>query len=294
MSAHSLKIMLSSIKNGKSINLLRFKKLVDSLNLGVRFELSDIKATKSSGNNYRVIGLPTELDQVLKHYVNQIGDDRISSARQNLSHNHKVMGSYLLLIHDAHLSGLLQSSNISHPMVITIDAQGMPSYPPSFLEEQPLDMQASAEVERRKVKDAVIIENRQLFLNWTQTKAFLQTRCQFSSSNYDVIFGAGNDISNSLHRKFLSDYQKLYVCGDIDLGGMTIASNLIKLLPDSLIELVIPDDLEQRLNQVASFTKPKTVSDIRHICSHHVELYAVSDVITKTHKTLEQESYLYD
>lgn len=67
MSANSLKNMLLSIKNGKSINLMRFKKLVDSLNLGVYFELSDIKATKSSGNNYRITSLPTELDQALNH-----------------------------------------------------------------------------------------------------------------------------------------------------------------------------------------------------------------------------------
>lgn len=286
--------MLSNIGDGKSINLMRFKKLIDSLNLGVRFELSDIKATKSSGNNYRVISLPTELDQVLKHYVNQTGHDRISSARQNLSHSHKVMGSYLLVIHDAHLSDLSQPSNLSHPIVITIDAQGMPSYPPSFLEEQPLDMQANTEVERRKEKDAVIIENRQLFLNWNQTKAFLKTQCQFSSSYYDVIFGSGNDISNSLHQEFLSNYRKLYVCSDIDLGGVTIASNIIKLLPDSLIEFVMPDDIEGRLNQVAGSIKPKTVSDIRHVCANHAELDAVCKVITKTYKTLEQESYLYD
>lgn len=36
------------------------------MNLGVCFELSDIRATKSSGNNYHVISLPTELDQVLE------------------------------------------------------------------------------------------------------------------------------------------------------------------------------------------------------------------------------------
>lgn len=286
--------MLSSIENGKPINLLRFKKLIDSLNLGICFELSDIKATKSLGGNYRVISLPTELDQILKHYVNQIGDDRISSAGQNLSHSHKVMGSYLLLIHDAHLSDSSQSSNLSHPIVITIDAKGKPNYPPSFLEEQPLDIQVQIEMKQRKAKDALIIENRQLFLNWTQTKAFLQTRCQFSSSHYDVIFGAGNDISNSLHREFLSNYRKLYVCGDIDLGGVTITSNLIKLLPDSPIDFVMPDDIEDRLNQVSGFTKPKTVSDIRHICANHAELDAVCKVITKTHKTLEQESYLYD
>ena len=286
--------MLSSIKNGKSINLLRFKKLVDSLNLGVRFELSDIKATKSSGSNYRVISLPTELDQVLKHYVNQIGDDRISSARQNLSHSHKVLGSYLLVIHDAHLSYSSPSSNLSHPIVITIDAKGKTSYPPSFLEEQLLDRQIKIKMEQRKAKEAVIIENRQLFLNWTQTKAFLKTYCQFNSPNYDVIFGSGNDISNSLHKEFLSNYRKLYICSDIDLGGTTIASNLIKLLPDSLIEFVMPDDIEDRLNQVAGFTKPKMVSDIRHICAHHAELDAVCKVISKTHKTLEQESYLYD
>lgn len=286
--------MLLSIKNGKSINLMRFKKLVDSLNLGVYFELSDIKATKSSGNNYRITSLPTELDQALNHYINQSGNDRISSARQNLSHSHKVLGSYLLVIHDAHLSDLSQPSNLSHPIVITIDAQGMPSYPPSFLEEQPLDMQANAEMDQRKAKDAVIIENRQLFLNWAQTKAFLKTHCQFSSSNYDVIFGSGNDISNSLHRELLSNYRKLYVCSDIDFGGVTIASNLINLLPESLIDFVIPDDIEDRLNQVTSFIKPKTVSDIRHICVHHAELDAVCKIITKTHKTLEQESYLYD
>lgn len=286
--------MLLNIENGKSINLLRFKKLVDSLNLGVRFELSDIKATKSSGNNYRVISLPTELEYALTNYVQQTGHDRISSARQNLSHSHKVMGSYLLLIHDAHLSYLSKPSNLSHPIVITIDAQGIPSYPPSFLKEQSLDIQAITKMERREVKDAVIIENRQLFLNWTQTKSFLETHCQFSSSNYDVIFGSGNDISNSLHRKFLSNYRKLYVCSDIDLGGVTIASNLIKLLPESLIDFVMPDDIEDRLNQVASFIKSKTVSDIRHVCAHHVELDAVCKMITKTHKTLEQESYLYD
>lgn len=286
--------MLLNIENGKSINLLRFKTLIDSLNLGIRFELSDIKAKKVSGNNYRVISLPTELEDALTDYVQQTGHDRISSARQNLSHSHKVMGSYLLVIHDAHLSDSSKPSNLSHPIVITIDAQGMPSYPPSFLKEQPLDMQASTEVERRKVKDAVIIENRQLFLNWTQTKVILETQCQFSSSNYDVIFGSGNDISNSLHREFLSNYRKLYVCSDIDLGGTTIASNLIKLLPDSLIEFVMPDDIEDRLNQVAGFIKPKTVSDIRHICANHAELDAVCKVITKTHKTLEQESYLYD
>lgn len=198
------------------------------------------------------------------------------------------------MIHDAHLSDLSQPSNLSHPIVITIDAQGMPSYPPSFLEEQPLDMQANAEMDQRKAKDAVIIENRQLFLNWAQTKAFLKTHCQFSSSNYDVIFGSGNDISNSLHRELLSNYRKLYVCSDIDFGGVTIASNLINLLPESLIDFVIPDDIEDRLNQVTSFIKPKTVSDIRHICVHHAELDAVCKIITKTHKTLEQESYLYD
>lgn len=286
--------MLLNIENGKSINLLRFKTLVDSLNLGICFELSDIKAKKISGNNYRVISLPTELEGVLTNYVQQTGHDRISSARQNLSHSHKVLGSYLLLIHDAHFSDLSKSSNLSHPIVITIDSQGMPSYPPSFLKEQSLDMQANTEVVQRKSKDAVIIENRQLFLNWTQTKAFLEMQCQFSSLDYDVIFGSGNDISNSLHRKFLSSYRKLYVCSDVDLGGTTIASNLIKLLPDSLIEFVMPDDIEDRLNQVASFIKPKTVSDIRHICAHHAELYAVCKMITKTHKTLEQESYLYD
>lgn len=286
--------MLLNIENGKSINLLRFKKLVDSLNLGVRFELSDIKATKSSGNNYRVISLPTELEYALTNYVQQTGHNRISSARQNLSHSHKVMGSYLLLIHDAHLSDSSKPSNLSHPIVITIDAPGIPSYPPSFLKEQSLDIQAITEMERREVKDAVIIENRQLFLNWTQTKSFLETHCQFSSSNYDVIFGSGNDISNSLHRKFLSNYRKLYVCSDIDLGGVAIASNLIKLLPESLIDFVMPDDIEDRLNQVASFIKSKTVSDIRHVCAHHVELDAVCKMITKTHKTLEQESYLYD
>lgn len=294
MSANSLKNILLSIENGKPINLLRFKKLIDSLNLGVCFELSDIRATKSSGNTYRVISLPTELDQVLKHYVNQIGDDRISSARQNLSHKHKVMGSYLLVIHDAYLSSSSQYSNLSHPIVITIDAQGMPSYPPSFIKEQPLDMQTNTEIEKTKDKNAVIIENRQLFLNWAQTKVFLQTQCQFSSSNYDVIFGSGNDISNSLHREFLSNYRKLYVCSDIDLGGVTIASNLIKLLPESLIEFVMPNNIEDRLNQVTSFIKPKTVSDIRQICAHHLELDAVCRIITKTHKTLEQESYLYD
>lgn len=247
--------------------------------------------------------------------------NRISAAQQNQSHAHKVMGSYLLL-----------QQGDAHPLVITFDHQGnftlpnaaLPNTrqtlqtsnpnkatklnPEELLDAQPMvtnlsshkpdpsmAVSSNAVVSNiRLSKEALLLENRQLFLNSGKTVAFLQRHSPFSSENFDIIFSAGNEISNSLHQGFLSQYQRLYCCFDFDLGGLMTASNLMRLLPDTPCELLIPDDLDARLANVVERVSTQYVHEVRCLASAEPLLAPLANLISKHHKVLEQESLLHD
>ena len=242
--------------------------------------------------------------------------NRISAARQNQSHAYKVMGSFLLL-----------QQRQQHPVVITFDHEGiftLPSArqtlqtsqpnkaaklnPDGFNDAQPMVTNLSSpepdpsiavsfntKVSNiRLAKEALLLENRQLFLNSAKTVAFLQRHSPFISENFDIIFSAGNEISNSLHRGFLSHYQRLYCCFDFDLGGLMTAINLMRLLPDTPCDLLIPDDLDARLANVVERVSTQYVHEVRCLASAEPRLAPLANLISKHHKVLEQESLLHD
>lgn len=344
MSHKALQRFLSHIERGKPINLPRFYALIKGLSLNHRFVETDIKAVKEGHNAYLV----TDMDERLKAELTRLatglqGDldssdrleaamaspipktssitNRISAARQNQSHAHKVLGSYLLL----------QQGDV-HPLVITFDHQGnftlpnavLPNArqtlqtsipnkatklnPDEFHDAQPMvtnltvpkpdpsvAVSSNTEVSNiRLSKEALLLENRQLFLNSAKTVAFLQRHSPFSSENFDIIFSAGNEISNSLHQGFLAQYQRLYCCFDFDLGGLITASNLMRLLPDTPCELLIPDDLDARLANVVERVSTQYVHEVRCLASAEPRLVPLAKLISKHHKVLEQESLLHD
>lgn len=277
MSAVQLRKYLENFDNNKSLNLIAFRKLVESLNLNHRFTLSDIQAKRDKGQRYFVTSINPSLLENLRQYAGHISSDRISAACENNSHNHKVIGSYLLVIQ----SPLSTTPEKHHPIVLLFDDHGNTTYP-------------TPDLAKNRAKNALLIENRQLLIKWQQTTDFLRAHCDFNCLDYDIIFGAGNEISNSFHKPYLSQYQKLYFCFDIDLGGVAIAKNLINLLPTVPYEFVMPADIDDRLSRVTRLMNAAAVNEVKNHAKGHAGLTKVSNVIGTHFKRIEQESFLYE
>lgn len=276
MSAARLRKMLANIDAGKPINLNLFLGMIDKLNLRDRFTISDIESSKVKGDRYKIEHIKPSLVDALKAYAGSDDLDRISAATQNQSHSKKVIGSYLNVLRSAH-----ESNAGAHPIFIKFDEYGNATYPP----DTALMFESS--------QDLLIIENVQLFLFWQRTIAFLKGSCGFKSDSFDIVLGRGNEISNSNHKRYLSSYQTIYMCLDIDLGGLMIAKNLINLVPGTPYQFLMPNDIDYRLSNVVELIEPKTLNDIRFIGSHYAGLSKAAGIISDHTKTIEQESFLH-
>lgn len=276
MSVASLRRTLANIDAGKPINLSSFLNSIESLNLKERIKSDDVKFSKVKGDKYRVTYIKPSLMSSLRAYTGDEQASRITAAAQNQSHSQKVIGSYLNILLSAH------NSDKSYPVFISFDTDGRVTYPPNT----PLTKTGSC--------DLLIIENVQLFLFWHRTVSFLRARCGFDSISFDIALGRGNEISNTYHQHFLSKYQTIYLCLDIDLGGLMIAKNLMHLVPGTPCQFLIPDNIDNYLNKVVEQIDLKTLNSIRAIGLQHSELFNASRAISKHIKTIEQESFLHD
>jgi len=142
--------------------------------------------------------------------------------------------------------------------------------------------------------DALVIENRQNFIDVEQTVQFLEKHTGFKlKPGMNIIFAEGNVISNALHKKFLSQYQHIHLCMDVDLGGLTIAKNLMSLLPKTAFSFMVPRDIEQRLARVVLRKEKHYIDAVIQLGVSTPALAPYASLIKNTQKTLEQESYLY-
>ena len=261
--------LLNYIKNIDSntpINLNSFFKCVDKLRLSQRCEPQNIKTTKIKGSLYTVDWINDELMRELRILAADDGQSRALAATQNRSHSVKVNGSFLLM-----------RGKSENPVVVMIDGTGE-FYYPTF-----------------QSKQALVIENRQNFIDVEVMIAFLEKHTAFEwEQEMNVIFSEGNEISNALHKKFLSNYDRIYLCMDVDLGGLTIAKNLMTLLPDTEFNFLVPDDIEKRLDRVVERESPHYIEDVIKIGLSTSVLAPYAKLIKDKQKTLEQESYLHE
>lgn len=258
---------LHAIERQKPINLSKFESLIRGLKLHHYYQPSDILGYRKK-DKYIVESIHPDLWAELSQLASQLGHDRVSSARQNRSHQHAVNGSLLLV-----------RQGVQHPKVVLIDKTG--------------DFQGINSLSEY----ALIIENRELFLRMTETLKFVQTYCSVNSNidwyHVDMIFGMGNEISNQLHQAFLSGYQKIYLLLDVDLGGLITAKNLYHLLPSIPQLWLQPYDIEQRLQQVVERCDSAKLNEVIKLGQAYPHLQSVCQMIAKHHKFLEQESYLH-
>jgi hypothetical protein len=110
----------------------------------------------------------------------------------------------------------------------------------------------------------------------------------------NVIFSEGNEITNRLHRRFLLGYTRLHLCMDFDLGGLKITQSLMNLLPDTPIEFLVPDDINDRLDRVILLEDKGRIDSIITIGLDTPVLAPYAKLMKDKQKTLEQESYLYE
>ncbi|WP_026970846.1 hypothetical protein [Aliagarivorans marinus] len=267
MNLHQLKKYLDAIDAQEPIDLPRFKRFLDSLSLSVRIEPDGIVGKRYPTGKYLVTSMDIHLANELRKLVAQPLDHRIAAARQNQSHKHKVEGS-LLLIRD----------NNTHPQVVVFDKHG------------------SYDFHCRIHRKALVLENRQNFLSIEQTKDFIRRFVSQFPDDFGaltVVFAEGNEISNALHKSFLSQFEHIYLLLDLDLGGLTIAKNLHNLLAPTPFTFLLPDDIEHRLSQVVEVTSPEHIAEVIAIGLKLPFLTSAARLIKSFRRTLEQESYLY-
>lgn len=257
---------MKDIKNGVPINLTKFKAELNRPKNRIQFEDEEISSYKPVHNvNKYVVTLSDRLTELIERLLADSGIDRCSAAYQNRSHSYKVDGSYLLL---RRLS--------QHPSIVLFDCSGV-------------------NTEYCQSETAIIVENRQLFIHADNT--FKVARTKMSIPTYpemDMVFGAGNEICNSLHKEFLSRYKKLYLCFDCDLGGMTTANNVHNLLPDTEMSICFPSDLKERLENVVVPASAETLNKIALLGTDSSFVRPFTTLMFQTRKTIEQESFIND
>jgi len=257
---------IKNIDAEKPINLNAFYKLVDSLRLTNTREPKDVIATKHKGQLYIVTRINNELLSELRTLVADKGSSRAAAATQNKSHSVNVSGSFLLI-----------RNKSAKPVVVMINADGE--------HHSPIPLSA----------EALVLENRQNFIDAEQMVDFLETHTVFRlTPKMNIIFSEGNEISNALHKKFLSQYERLHLCMDVDLGGLTIARNLMSLLPETQFNFLVPDDIAERLDKIVEREQAGYIDEVIKIGLSTPALAPAAKLIKDKQKTLEQESYLHE
>lgn len=265
MSLKQLKQYLENISKEKPVNLAKFIELIRGLDLDHDFKPQDIQARKVRGHFYTVTEIKPEILGAIQNLAATNLSDRVGASTQNRSHSVRVDGSFLVI-----------RRGVAHPEVLLFGGDG----------ELAQDYVSHGDT-------LLVLENRYLFLQTAQTLNFLNENASFDLDNdIDIIFAEGNGISNRLHKKFLSRYRSIYLVADVDLGGLKIADNLMRLVPTSTILFLVPDDIENRLNQVEERMPAAYIDKVISLGVKNSALAPYAEMIRRTGRTLEQEAYL--
>lgn len=256
---------LDKISKGQSVNARAFKKSL--LSAGISIDEIHAYLSFTSGSSTKLNEV-VFLDPSFKSKLEVLSSAQNTSSRnlaatQNFSHDTNVEGSFILLRHGT-----------NHPEVVIFDAEGSFSTRPTE-------------------SCALIIENRQNFLSIEATSSFVDRECNLDiTRGFDVIFGAGNEITNALHSTFLSLYDRIYMLFDFDAGGFQIAATLASITPGSEHVFPIPNNLESRLKKVVLHANQDTLSKVYTLGTNNSFLEIPSKLVVNHKKTIEQESYL--
>ncbi len=210
MNKSSFAKYLEKINNNQPINIDLFLKSAEPYSLTETQLLKILNWKKIKAKIYSVSVLNDKaFNELMKQYPFSPIANRIDASIAGNSHSKAVSGSMLSLL--AHKN--------SFPQLVIFSSNGNYQTPTSLH------------------NNLLIIENLENFLSLIQQPDKLNIWLGEEWS-CDIVYAQGNVISNQIHQKFFSQYDKIRCLLDIDLGGLDIFKNINKLASSSHFEFV--------------------------------------------------------
>lgn len=221
-------------------------------------------AKKLKKNSYCIdVLIPTLFDDLLARFKPSGIGGRVGAAIDGNSHRVGVSESLLMF----------RSAEHRHPVVAVTEA-GVWVLP------------------RQLGKVGVIVENLENFLRVDETLPFVTELLPCTASEIELISGSGNQVTNKLNAKVLSQFDALYCLFDVDMGGLRMFASLKALLHEKPPVFLAPPDVQERLAQSKYPLTDQQRQDIIRYEYLSPETDHLIGFLRETSKVLEQETYL--
>lgn len=257
---------LNSIRSGQPINFEAFAKELKKYGKGAGYLFDTFSTSKIGRSSYQVAVLREDrFAELIREHAPSEVTGRIGAALNGHSHAAAVSGSLLITRSVVH----------PHPSVVLLSEHGW--IVPNTLRPT-----------------ALLVENLENFLALKQTIDIL-ANCGVADpcEDFDVIFSAGNQITNRLNMPFLSQYQRLYCLFDADLGGLIMYRTLLKGLPGGhQVVFLYPNDIAHRLSASRYSINQYTRQALLEFVGLSKETDELIGLMRGSQRALEQETYL--
>lgn len=259
-----LKRYINKIERGEPLNYSKFLGVLAKEGVSPALVREKIRMSRQGRSAlYRVDHIDDGFLVSIKSLVVTKAMSRADAALKNKSHAVRVNGSFIL-----------RRMGLAHPEVVIINAEG--AFFPSTTNRK-----------------ALVIENRQNFLSIELTAAFLKEYCEINiTDEWDLLFGAGGEIGNHLHERYLSSYSNICMLLDLDIGGLMVAKALAARTPTADHYFILPRDINLRLEGVVGKASQEVIEQALEIGQATPFLARAARSIIEQKKTLEQESYI--
>lgn len=193
---------LVKIKRGENISFSTFLSLLPE---SLQEDIRNTAKVEPKGKGLSRVEIYCDALNERLYQLTVAPDNRIEATLKGDSHKVNASTSYLLAYHE-------KSTSIQ-PETIVINNEG-------------------AYYQFEQKKQVVIIENVELFFakNVLINQLNLVFDLQLSIDNTDLLYGAGNQVSNQINKKFLNKYETVWCFFDYDLGGIKIFKAMKNML----------------------------------------------------------------
>lgn len=256
---------LSDIQSGGLINYPVFckeliKRQVSELTIREAFSAELVKPKR-----FRITVLdPKIFEEICLRFQMHESGSRVSAAMSGDSHRASVSGSYLLM----------RTISEPHPVVVWFDADKV--------------------VCPAETADSVLlVENLENFIALQATLDLLVNwGIDIQCSQLDVVFGAGNQVTNQLHMPFLRRYRRVYCLFDLDPGGIRMFCSLLSQLEQDSLLFILPVDIEDRLQKSEWYLSAEERTELLRYIDKSPEVDTLINQLRASQRKLEQETYL--
>ena len=254
---------LQKILSGEPINYGVFLKMLPER---FRSRHGEIFSTDKVGASRWVVSIRDESAFAELLYLAQAPVDRVDAAKRGDSHRHGTAVSFLPVYHH----GL----NSTRPDLVVIAGDSVD-----------MGFQIAPQV--------LVVENEYNFYKYQQTLAYAgqMTETPLSMSSCDVVFGAGNRVTNESVTAWLSEYNRVFCAFDYDAGGLHMFNTISSRLGDTAV-FVQPDDWQPWLECFVKTPESteRYTSALR--LAENLGFRGLAEAFRRTGKFMEQEALL--